>query len=267
MRELSFNDMALVSGGVRPTDDEVSPVTVTAPGHIGPFGNFAWQASHGSGIYVPLNSSGGVASPTGNSGTPFVPANDHTLATLSITNPANLAAGQAALNALNEYIAGIDYVFDSVADTAAIQMPNGAVISGAQLKDIWHHTEYVITDKAYGSGYGGSNTPGSINHVEFNFATIGTTTSNAGYAAWPAGTGLGYIVLHEIGHDTPTGALNDVIGKQGYAGDPSAYYLTSSFQDNERYANQFANQASKALGITIMQPNSMPYGTVDQPHN
>jgi hypothetical protein len=151
----------------------------------------------------------------------------------------------------------------ALADTATVMLPDGTVMTGAELKQLWNTIDFVVTDQTFGTDRGGAYDSGS------RVSAINVDTMN-GWNAWPGG--LAFITLHEIAHSSEAAANVETAMWEAHlaAGGTAANYDASSpyFQENEEFANLFARDTMAALGLPL-DPNFPPtngyeYGDLSQ---
>lgn len=170
-------------------------------------------------------------------------------------------ARQAAL-ILGAAIARVDTAIKAVPNNAQIQLQQPVVtlfgthtaINTNDLKNIWANTHWTLTALNYNNGREGKNifsAPTSIAEVEINFNAV------LGYNAHPNGSGLNYIVLHEIGHNVSPGYAAQVSNNLAYYN--SHGYSTVGYgpgdplwNNNEQVANQISRDLNGYLGLPYM---------------
>jgi hypothetical protein len=150
--------------------------------------------------------------------------------TINISRPLT-ASETAALEALKATIGAITAAIGALADNAKVTLPNGADVTGAELKAIWAITDFVINDSPEtGSNY--ANGGGGEANMFWGNPTISFDIEYLdGYADLPGG--MNYVVAHELGHLSQAG--------------------TSHYTD-QRVANDIARALLNGAGLAYL-PN------------
>jgi hypothetical protein len=136
----------------------------------------------------------------GGGGTGEAPADSDVMDITINISRALTASETAALEALKATIAAITTAIAKLADNAIVTLPNGADVTGRELKAIWAVTDFVINDNnfTYPNGGGGeANMSYGNPTVSFN---IGYLDSYDGFSG-----GMNYLVAHELGHLSQAG--------------------------------------------------------------
>ena len=106
----------------------------------------------------------------------------------------------AALEDLKETIAALEAAIMALADNAVLTLPNGADVTGAELKAIWAKTDFVINDNNFTYANGGQG-EASMNFgeptISFNIGYVDAYNNYDG--------GMNYLVAHELGHLSQAG--------------------------------------------------------------
>lgn len=106
---------------------------------------------------------------------------------------ADIAAAETRLNAM---VAKIDQGVAALDPKTEIKVLGKTILTGKEIKKLWSKISYVITDRTYGPGYGGSfDYDSSTSHIM-------ASTVN-GWDAHPGG--LAFITLHELIHSSKEG--------------------------------------------------------------
>ena len=160
---------------------------------------------------------------------------------------AEIAAAETRLNAMT---ADLDRRIGALDPKAEIKVLGKTVLTGKDVRELWAKIGYVITDKTYGPGYGGS----------FDYAThsshVMASTVN-GWDAWPSG--LAFITLHELIHSSKAGEAvrqkqwADYLAdcrKRGVKDDKGEHYYGSPyFSEVEEFCYCGSREIMAALGI------------------
>lgn len=128
-----------------------------------------------------------------------------------------------------------------------IAMADGKTLSAADVAGLWNKVKFVVTNKTFGPGYGGS----------FDF-TSGTSYIRAdtvnGWDAFPSGGE--FITLHELIHSSAQGeAVRQAMWTKYYnanknsAGYADRYHSTPEFSEVEEYCYFGARAIMRQMGI------------------
>jgi hypothetical protein len=212
--------------------------TITVTGNPSPPGS-PWPSNPGS--PWPSNP-GGSGSGTPNPPPPPAPDNAaHEVTMGNLTRPLT-AEEQANLTAYQNSVAQADAWVNALPDDAQMTLDNGQVVTGAEVKEAWANTDFVVND--VGTAYQNGTTRGESNWnngdpvVSMNIDTIGGYNANAG--------GTDYLVLHEVAHLTAD-------QRSDYAGLQTDGYIESERTTYERFANDIARGVIAYNGGTVMQ--------------
>ena len=168
-------------------------------------------------------------------------------------------------NALAKAVSRVDDAFSHLDLSKTIQL-NGQTITLGQLKGIWDHWTFVVSDGNFATTNGGvgaitsDGSGGYFDTISINGFNNGRGSSGGGYddPNYLNDQGLTGILLHEVSHEIP-GA------EQQQADDNSYYYKDKSPQNNgpwinspywvnnEKWANDGEAAFSSALGIDESQ--------------
>ena len=107
---------------------------------------------------------------------------------------------KVAIEKLKETIAALEAAIMALADNAVLTLPNGADVTGAELKAIWAKTDFVINDNHVTYSNGGQGEA----LMAFGQPTI---SFNVGYLDQYDNLvgGMNYLVAHELGHLSQAG--------------------------------------------------------------
>jgi hypothetical protein len=140
--------------------------------------------------------------PEGEGGSLPPPTDENTIEILINVGRPLTASELTAIENLKVAIEAIEKAIKQLSDNAILRLPNGAVVTGAELKEIWAKTDFVINDNdvAYrnDSYRGEANMVGDDPTVSFN---IGRGLDD--YDNFVGG--MNYLVAHELGHLTQWG--------------------------------------------------------------
>lgn len=164
------------------------------------------------------------------------------------------ATEQAAVDHLNQSIQKVTDAIAKIADNAKITLSNGSTVTGAELKQIWQNTDFVINENenyANQSGRGEANA--STQTVSFNIQTLVDYNANA--------AGTDYLALHELAHMTSAGvASNNSVWADGV--------LTAAENTaNETLANDIAKAIGTQGGITMLTGDTITYSSTTYTFN
>ncbi len=151
---------------------------------------------------------------------------------------------------LTAMAADLDKRIAALAAKTEIKVLGKTILTGKDIKELWAKISYVITDKTYGPGYGGS----------FDYAThtshIMASTVN-GWDAWPSG--LAFITLHELLHSSKEGErvrqkqwtdyLADCRKRKVRDDKGEHYYSSPFFSEVEEFCYCGSREIMAALGI------------------
>lgn len=142
------------------------------------------------------------------------------------------APEQQALEHLLQQINKQTVAIDALPDNATLQLANGSLVTGAELKALWSRADFVLNENGHVYANGGILGESALNggnpQISFNISTI------VGYDNNP--NGIAYVIAHELGHLTAAGqAANN-----------------ARSPDNEMIANDVARAISNLEGITPM---------------
>jgi len=167
---------------------------------------------------------------------------------------AGITTAEAALKA---FIAQADPAFKALADKARIVVKSenpraipDVPIRVRDLKKLWSKINFVVTDKVYPPGYGGSfDYDSATSHIRYD-------TVN-GWHAHPGGLAL--IVLHELLHSTREGAAvwkkqwkeyRKDCRRRRVKDDEGKHYWTSPFfSEVEEFCYHGSRELMRALGL------------------
>jgi hypothetical protein len=220
---------------VETPEDGTIVVTAPPPPSIAPFDPFAAFADGTSGA------AGGSAPLSTH---PVADSNpDGPDVDVEVVDEANRAKVESAAERLKAEIEELDAKFASLSDTAAVQMKNGSIITGAQAKAWWQELDFRVTDRTFPPKMGGAVADG-ISHIRFDTVT--------GWDAWDP-NGLTFIILHEVVHNSTYGEIardasffmHNLFGGTKDDYDPTDYW----WDFNEEHANWGARELMKALSV------------------
>jgi hypothetical protein len=160
---------------------------------------------------------------------------------------ADIASAEARLKAM---AADLDHRIAALDSKAEIKVLGKTILTGKEIKALWSKIAYIITDKTYGPGYGGS----------FDYAShtsnIMASTVN-GWDAHPGG--LAFITLHELLHSSKEGERvrqkqwTDYLAdcrKRNVKDDKGEHYYGSPyFSEVEEFCYCGSREIMAALGI------------------
>jgi hypothetical protein len=152
---------------------------------------------------------------------------------------------QAMAAKIDQRVAGLD-------PKTEIKVLGKTVLTGKEIKQLWSKISYVITDKTYGPGYGGS----------FDYATstshIMASTVN-GWDLHPGG--LAFITLHELLHSSKEGErvrqkqwtdyLADCKKRKVKDDKGEHYYGSPYFSEVEEFCYCGSREIVIALGLPV----------------
>jgi len=156
------------------------------------------------------------------------------------------AVEQQALSDLTTSIQNTTEAIGAIPDTARVTLSNGKTVTGAELKEIWALTDFVINEAGFkyanGTDRGEANYANGNPVVSFNISTL------TGYNQ--AEGGMNFLPLHELGHMTGAGRAEHESFSAG----------TSSYEQSERLANDIAWAIAAYSGEQILAaPNGGGY--------
>jgi hypothetical protein len=148
------------------------------------------------------------------------------------------ALEQQAVNALAYAIHNTTAAVDAIPNTSIIKLADGKTVTGAELKEIWKNTDFVINENGFkyanGTDRGEADYNGGNPVVSFNIATLAAYSQLEG--------GMTYLPLHELGHMTAAGRAQN----ESYLAGRSTY------EQNERLANDIARAIADNSGDKIL---------------
>ena len=159
----------------------------------------------------------------------------------------DIAAAEVRLKAM---AAELDKRIAALNKKAQIKVLGKTILTGKDIKELWARISYVITDKTYGPGYGGS----------FDYAShtshIMASTVN-GWDAFPSG--LAFITLHELLHSSKEGErvrqkqwtdyLADCRRRKVNDDKGEHYYGSAYFSEVEEFCYCGSREIMAALGF------------------
>jgi hypothetical protein len=160
---------------------------------------------------------------------------------------ADIASAEIRLKAM---AADLDKRIVALDSKAQIKVLGKTILTGKDIKSLWSKISYVITDKTYGPGYGGS----------FDYAShtshIMASTVN-GWDLHPSG--LAFITLHELLHSSKEGEkvrqkqwtdyLADCKRRKVKDDKGELYYGSAFFSEVEEFCFCGSREILAALGI------------------
>jgi hypothetical protein len=131
-----------------------------------------------------------------------------------------------------------------------IKVLGKTILTGKDIKGLWAKIRYVITDKTFGPGYGGS----------FDYASSTSHIMHGTVNGWDAHpNGLAFITLHELLHSSKEGERvrqkqwKDYLAdckRKGVKDDKGVNYYTSPFfSEVEEFCYLGSRELMAALGI------------------
>lgn len=158
------------------------------------------------------------------------------------------AEEKAALAEFMANIEAIDAAIADLSDNAILTLPNGSVVTGAELKDMWAKTDFTVNE--IGTNYLNNSFRGEAdyNHgnpqVSLNLDTVQRYGSQTG--------GMSFLVLHELGHMT-------LAGRSYLESAAPGGISTEEDLVNERIANDIARAIANAAGMPNFSNPSIIY--------
>ena len=235
MRMLSREELELVSGGCTSSDclHEDDEVVVTGTRIRWVLDDLAWYSSQGT-----YTQGDGFA--WGNDGSNVVADTDSIDVTVNIP-PGDLTTEQkAAIEALKASVVAATAAINALPDTAKIVFPNGATITGAELKELWAKTDFVINPEGhqYLNGTDRGEADRSTSQISFNLDKL-VDYYRADDTPHTDNAGTNFLVLHELGHLT---AANTTFDEN--ANNPQTAV--------ERMANDIARAIAHSAGLDFL---------------
>lgn len=232
LRMLTEQELELVSGG-----DIV--VTGKRPGGGGGWPWWDWGTGgyddDGGGDYDGGGGGGDTSDP------PPPEDTDEIEVTVNIDRPLT-PSEQQAVEDLEAEIAQTTETINNLDDNAQIRLENGEIVTGAELKEIWSKTDFVINEVGFTYENGTMRGEAAFNNgnpqVSYNIDIVEGFNAHAG--------GLTYLVLHEVGHLTQASRdhLDDIY---------SDGVLTDAEEAaHERLANDIAAAIANSAGTPIL---------------
>lgn len=228
LRLLMEDELDLISGGDGEDADEIPTVTVV--GH----------SDNTKTYYMTNLAYWGVGPATGSATSPEPTDASSIHIDVNLKRALN-ADEQKALDHLVDSVQKTTAAVNSIPDSARLTLSNGQSVTGAELKQIWSNTDFVINDNNF--VYSNGTTRGEANDnngnavVSFNISTL------TGYDA--VANGMDYLPLHELGHMTAAGKFENAAYGSGAA----------SNNQNEQIANDIAYAIASYAGEgTVASP-------------
>jgi hypothetical protein len=159
----------------------------------------------------------------------------------------DIASAETRLKAM---AADLDNRIAALDPKAQIKVLGKTILTGTDIKALWSKISYIITDKTYGPGYGGSfDYASSTSHIM-------ASTVN-GWDLYPSG--LAFITLHELLHSSKEGErvrqkqwtdyLADCKKRKVKDDKGEHYYGSAYFSEVEEFCYCGSREIMTALGI------------------
>lgn len=237
MRLLMEDELDLIAGGDGEDGDEnvvQNPAVIVVTG----------QREATKSYYVPntWDWGGGLAAWNTTAANPE-PTDAHSIHVDVKISRALTADEQKAINDLNVSIQNTTNAIGLIPNDAHVTLFNGKTVTGAELKQLWAVTDFVVNDNNFvypnGTNRSEANYNGGNPVISVNISLL------SNYDAVPGG--LNYFTLHELGHMTDAGRTENAAYQGG----------TATADQNERLANDVAWAISAYSGEQIL-PDSGP---------
>lgn len=162
---------------------------------------------------------------------------------VKITRPLT-ALEQLNIDDLNIAIREMTFNIAAINDTATLTLFNGQTVTGAELKDLWAKTDFVVNDNNTLYPNGTARSEADYNNgnpvISINLSLLGNYDALVG--------GMNYLVRHELAHMTNAGRYEN-----------DRYYSGQSTNElNERIANDIAWAIAGTVGHIEILPDSGP---------
>lgn len=234
-RDLSNDELSLVFGG---TD------TIVVNGYRDTFDWSAYYFYFFDNGYAGGDGSGGGDS--GGGGDPVEPPppadTDVHDVTVKVTGPLT-PEQQKGVDDLKAAVARADAAIQAIPDNARIALPDGSVVTGAELKAAWAKTDFEVVDNNYPFANGSGRGEADYNNGD---PMVRTTINNLmGYDAHGA-AGMNYLVLHEVAHFMQT-QRDDLV-----AANADGSYSEAERHAHEQEANDIAQAIAQTGGLDIL---------------
>lgn len=157
------------------------------------------------------------------------------------------AVEQRALDNLKTQIAKQTTAINNLADDAQIKLQDGSIVNGAERKQIWARTDFVVNEN--GTTYANGTDRGEAAYNNGNAQVSFNIGNLAGYDAVTGG--VAYVIAHELGHMTAAGRVSNSAFANG----------TSTNSANEQIANDIARAIVNLEGDPVMANPGNGYST------
>jgi hypothetical protein len=243
---LTDDELLILAGGYDTDEEEpgtVSPLIINGPGsptHSDGhgFGDGWGQGDSGAGV------------PGSTSQPPPPPDSSSQDVIVTFSRPLTQAEQQAVDN-LKARVASASGAINAMPDDAYVLLPNGDVVTGKELKELWARTDFYINE--VGTGYANGTTRGEADYnggdpkVSFNIDLLSRYNVMSG--------GIEYLIFHEIGHMTLAGQRSNA------AMDDDGVITAAEVSANEQLANDIARAIVNAVGLEQFQTATEGYST------
>ena len=129
---------------------------------------------------------------------------------------------------------------DDLDPACEIVLADGERLAGKDVQALWDEVRFVVTDRPFGHGYGGS----------FDYATKTSYMRYDTANGWDAhSSGLPFIVLHELIHSCAPGEAVRQRCWSDYVGHRDDYWRSPLFEEVEEYCYCGAREIMAALDI------------------
>jgi hypothetical protein len=165
-------------------------------------------------------------------------------------SPQTLSDIAAAETRLKAMAANLDGRIAALDPKTEIKVLGKTILTGKDIKSLWSKISYVVTDKTYGAGYGGS----------FDYASSTSHIMHGTVNGWDAHpSGLAFITLHELLHSSKEGErvrqkqwtdyLADCKKRKVKDDKGEHYYGSPFFSEVEEFCYCGSREIMAALGI------------------